>query len=360
MKKFILISLISVVLLAVTGWAVYQIFFNSVNTITLSEKEYEWVETSLSKSANEYFWEQFHQGNYDSIPVILKKLTAAYLDNPHDIRTITHLGFTHMWAISEHQNSSNPRLIEHATLAQKYFGESYRMNPHDTRVLSFLSSVKLVNGAISNDDGLLKDGYLNGQKATREWKSFSAFSLGYTLGRLPHTDEKFQEALQLMGDIGSSYAEDFKPKTRATQQKISEMKLLKNTHISKDRVLYNSWVAPHNIEGVFMVYGDMLVKNGDWEDAIEVYRLARFSEQYDSWDYKDVLESRIMNAEANVELFRKEIPNNQKSEIGKTILVQTGISCRSCHQMSEKDKERFFTGYDVSELLTKDWYFLEP
>lgn len=357
MKKFIVISIL---LLTVSGVAVYQIFFNSVKTITLSEKKVEWVNTELSKSANKYFWDQFHRGNYDNIPIILEKLTAAYLDNPNDIRTITHLGFTHMWAFSEHQNSNNPRLIEHATLAQKYFGESYQMNPHDTRVLSFLSSVKLANGAISNDNGLLKDGYLNGKKAVREWKSFSAFSLGYTLSRLPHRDEKFQEALKLMENIASSYAENFDPKSSATQQTISGMELLDSTDLSKDRVFKNSWVAPHNIEGVFMVYGDMLVKNGDWKDAIEVYKLARFSEQYDSWDYKDVLESRIINAKANIELFRKEIPRSQKSETGKAMLIQTKISCRTCHQMSKRDKERFFTDFDENTLLTKEFYQLEP
>lgn len=357
MKKFIFTSIL---LLAFGGVAVYQIFFNSVKTITLSEKKVEWVETELSRSANKYFWDQFHQGNYNNIPAILEKLTSAYLDNPNDIRTITHLGFTHMWAISEHQNRSNPRAIEHATLAQKYFGESYRMNPRDTRVLSFLSSVKLANGAISKDDGLLRDGYLNGQKAIREWKEFSEFSLGYSLSRLSHTDPKYQEALRLMESIASSYAENFNPESRATQQTISEMKLLENADMSKERVFKNSWVAPHNIEGVFMVYGDMLVKNGDWEDAIDVYKLARFSEQYDSWDYKDVLENRITNAKANVEFFRKEIPRSQKPEIGKAMLIQTEISCRSCHQMSKTDKERFFTDFDENELLTKEFYLIEP
>lgn len=356
MKKFILISIAFV---AVIGWAVYQSIFNSVATITLSEKDYEWVKTSSSITANNYFWEQFHQGNYDSIPTILEKLTAAYLENPNDIRTITHLAFTHMWAIAEHQMNSNPRLIEHATLAQKYFGESYKMNPRDTRVLSFLSSVKLVNGTISKDDGLLKEGYLNGLKAIREWKDFSAFSLGYTLSRLPHTDEKFQEALKLMSNLASGYTENFNPKSSATQQAIAEMKILEYSHLTKDRVFYNSWVAPHNIEGFFMVYGDMLVKNGEWKEAIDVYKLARFSEQYDSWNYKDILEKRIINAKANVEFFRKEIPRNQKSEIGKTMLVQTKISCRSCHQMSKVDKERFFKDYDESKLLTKKFYLLD-
>lgn len=357
MKKFIFISIF---LLAVGGVAVYQVFFNSVKTITQSEKKAEWVETELSRSANTYFWDQFHQGNYDNIPVILEKLTSAYLDNPNDIRTITHLGFTHMWAISEHQNSSNPRAIEHATLAQKYFGESYRMNPSDTRVLSFFSSAKLVNGAISNDDGLIKDGYLNGKKAIREWKEFSEFSLGYSLSRLPHTDQQYQEALKLMESIASSYAENFNPKSHATQQAISEMELLKNANMSKDRVFKNSWVAPHNIEGVFMVYGDMLVKNGAWQEAIEVYKLARFSEQYDSWAFKEVLENRIVNAKANVEFFRKEIPRSQKPKIEKTMLIQSGISCRSCHQMSKADKERFFNDFDESTLLTKEFYNLDP
>jgi hypothetical protein len=160
--------------------------------------------------------------------------------------------------------------------------------------------------------------------------------------------------------IASSYAENFNPKSSATQQTISEMKLLETATTSKDRVLKNSWIAPHNIEGVFMVYGDMLVKNGDWEEAIEVYRLARFSEQYDSWDYKEILELRIINAEANVELFRKKTPRNHKPEIGKRMLIQTEISCRSCHQMSNTDKERFFADYDESKLLTEEFYLLEP
>ncbi len=356
MKKLIFIG---IVFLAVCGWAVYQIIFNSVNTITQSAKNYSWAESTLSKSANEYFWDQFHLGNYDSIPVILEKLTSAYINDPNDIRTVTHLAFTHMWAIAEHQNSNKTSTIEHATMAQKYFGESYQMNPRDTRILSFLSSVKLINGSISQDDGLLKDGYLNGLKAIREWKSFSAFSLAYTMSRLPYADQKYQEAMELMRNLAFDYAANFNPKSKETQQAISEMKLLKNEHLSKDRVFYNSWVAPHNIEGFFMAYGDMLVKNGDWEEGIDVYKLARFSEQYDSWDYKDILENRIINAKANVEMFRMEIPQGQKTEIENTLLIQTKISCRSCHQMSIPDVKTFFTNYDESNLLTKSFYLVE-
>lgn len=260
MKKLVVFFII---LLFIAGAASYQLVFNSVKTITLSEKRYTWTQSPLSIAANTNFWQQFHQGNYDSIPSVLEKLTAAYLDNPNDIRTITHLAFTHMWALSEHNNNNSPSVIDHATLAQKYFGESYLMNPSDTRILSFLSSVKLVNGAISHDKGLLKVGYLNGLKAIREWENFSAFSLAYTLSRLPYTDDKFQKGLKLMRTLAEGYAKNLDPKGNATREQIAGMKLLDYSHKSKDRVFYNSWVAPHNIEGFFMAYGDMLVKNGE-------------------------------------------------------------------------------------------------
>ena len=104
MKKLVVIFII---FLFIEGTASYQLVFNSVKTITLSEKRYTWTQSLLSIAANTIFWQQFHQGNYDSIPIVLEKLTAVYLDNPNDIRTIIHLAFTHMWAVSEHQNNNN-------------------------------------------------------------------------------------------------------------------------------------------------------------------------------------------------------------------------------------------------------------
>lgn len=338
----------------------YQSIFNSVNTVTRTKKEVIWSQSPRAATANSYFWEQFHLGNYDSIPTILEKLTSAYIENPNDIRTIDHLAFTHMWALSEHRNIvGRARTIEHATLAQKYFGESYLMNPNDTRMLSFLSSVKMANGKICGDPQLLKEGYLNGLKAIREWEEFSSFSLAYTLSRLPSTDDKFKEALKLMETLAERHASNFDANSPDTRQKIAHIDWLKDSDQSQDRVFRNSWIAPHNVEGFFLAYGDMLVKSGKWEEAISVYKLSRQVQQYNDWDYKDVLQRRIDNARRNVQMFAQPVTRNEIISVDDAMLVETGIACRSCHQMSAADRKGTFAGYDEKRLLDKKFYLLD-
>ena len=84
--------------------------------------------------------------------------------------------------------------------------------------------------------------------------------------------------------------------------------------------------------------GDMLVKKGDWEKAIEIYQLAKDVPQYDTWDFKETLEKRIVNAEKNVNNFRKKLDRAEKNELDNVMLINSSISCMSCHKMSEEDK----------------------
>ena len=65
------------------------------------------------------------------------------------------------------------------------------------------------------------------------------------------------------------------------------------TNLKRKRACWNSWIAPHNVEGFYLNMGDMLVKNGDWEKAVEIYSLAKQVPQYENWTYKGVLEKRI-------------------------------------------------------------------
>jgi hypothetical protein len=192
MKK-ILILLVGALLLM--GAIVYQTVFNSVSTINRSKTEWRWVERGPSTLANDFFWEQFHLGNYHTIPKVIEQLSAAYIANPKDLQTVYHLGFAHMWALSERQHLQNIpcNIIDHAVLAQKYLREAYLINPNDARVLSFLAASKIIVGAISQDKGLIKEGYLNGLKSIRDWRDFGEFSMAYTMSRLPHTDPYFEK-----------------------------------------------------------------------------------------------------------------------------------------------------------------------
>ena len=91
--------------------------------------------------------------------------------------------------------------------------------------------------------------------------------------------------------------------------------------------------------------GDMLVKKGDWEKAIEIYLLAKEVPQYDNWEFKEVLERRISNASVNVNKFREEFDRSEKKSIDDVILLNTSISCMSCHKMSDKD-QKYYEDFD--------------
>ena len=94
------------------------------------------------------------------------------------------------------------------------------------------------------------------------------------------------------------------------------------------RVCWNSWIAPHNLEGFFLSFGDMLVKTGQPETAMAMYRNARLTADDAAWPSRDLLEARIANAAANVEVFRR-----QDAPPGTpTMMIRSGYACMGCHQ----------------------------
>jgi hypothetical protein len=359
MKK-ILILLVGALLLI--GAIVYQTVFNSVRTINRSKTEWKWIERGPSTLANDFFWEQFHLGNYDTIPKVIEQLSAAYIANPKDLQTVYHLGFAHIWALSERQHLQNipGTIIDHAVLAQKYLGEAYLMNPNDPRVLSFLAASKIIVGAVSEDKGLIKEGYMNGLKSIRDWRDFGEFSMAYTMSRLPHTDPYFEKSLQWMENTAKRcYCPNIETNPRSCMQAISQLKE-NPQNLDRNRIVPNSWVAPHNIEGFFMFYGDLLVKWGNWQKAITIYSLAKQAPDYNNWLYKDVLENRMGHARENVALFRKEVSLGEKLATTQTILSQTAISCRACHQMNKGELENKYKHFNRKAFLNHKFYFLSP
>lgn len=312
-----------------------------VTTLNL-KKERDDRPTQLNIHANEYFWENLHQGNYAALDSVFFYLKAAYSENSNHLETVTHLGFAHMWALSERQrlNPIPPGITDHATLALKYFGESYRMNPHDPRVLGFLADAKLTLGTLSEDSKLTTKGYFDGLKSIHQWKEFNYFTVGYVLSQLPKESWQFQKALNwqwktIDACLCKKFKKDFKDLTPYLVLEATETKL------QRKRACWNSWIAPHNMEGFFLNMGDMLVKNGDWKKGVEIYHLAKQVPQYESWPFQELLEHRITHAQSNVEQFQKNFNNREFLLKEQAPLIQTSISCVACHQMGPGDRERY-------------------
>jgi len=353
MKMFFLRNISLIIFLSFVNCSIF------VDTINLRKnKVHLFSETELSKKANDYFWDNFHKGNYDSINRIILNLSAAYNENPNDLRTVGHLAFANIWKLSERQNLNEipPTIIDHATLALKYFGESYKLNPKDSRILGFLAVSKMTVGNISDDEKLSKDGYFDGLKSIREWSEFNRFTIGYNLSQLPYDSKLFSKALEWQWKtLDECYCEKFNRNNPNIEKYLQLEK--KKGNLQKKRACWNSWITPHNVEGFFLNMGDMIVKSGDWKKAIQIYKVAKQVPQYESWDYGDVLETRITNAESNVSKFRMELKGNEKMGVNDVMLINSSISCMACHKMSLKDFS-IFREFDYNDYLNENIYGL--
>jgi hypothetical protein len=177
----------------------------------------------------------------------------------------------------------------------------------------------LVEGKIFHDQREQVRGYFQLKYAIRLWPEFNYFTAGYPMSTLDKNSAQFKEALDWQWytlDLCAGTTVDRRnPDYRPYLSRLTEAGPL--------RACSNSWIAPHNFEGFFLNMGDMLVKKGHWQTAIQIYNNAKLSNTYASWPYRNMLEKRIEQAQGNVVSFQK--PDS-------AILFNSGYGCVACHQ----------------------------
>jgi hypothetical protein len=181
--------------------------------------------------------------------------------------------FLHVWRLSERARLDvvPPTITDHAVLGRKYFAEAVRLNPQDARVLGFSGSLLLAEGRIHDDAKLSRKGYYTLRDSIDAWPEFNYFTAGYAMSSLPHDSARFREALEYQWrnlDVCAGKRIDRK------RPDYSEFMALETTEGPK-RACWNSWIAPHNFEGFFLNMGDMLVKAGDVDTAVQIYGTAK-------------------------------------------------------------------------------------
>lgn len=291
-------------------------------------KEASDARTEAALKADELFWQTLHAGEYDHIPVALDALTGAYLENPNDAVTAAHIGWLHIWRLAESSRLDRPppTITHDAILARRYFQEAVQLNPNDARYLGFLASATMAEGSIHKDERLTRRGYFVMQSAVKAWPEFNLFTAGYGASRLPRDSQRFSEALEQQWQTLDLCSGE---KVDPSNPNFGKYMSLTTTEGPK-RACWNSWIAPHNFEGFFLNMGDMLVKSGDWQRARKIYANARYSPTYAQWKFRDVLEARISDAEANVAAF-----NAARHDAAKTrprMMIATPFACMACHQ----------------------------
>ncbi len=288
--------------------------------------------TGLATQANEQFQQALHAGKYDDLPQVLDLLTAAYLENPNDTAIAAHLGFAHIWRLSERQRlTSIPATItDDIVLARKYFGEAVQLNPGDPSLLGFYGVSMMAEGRVDKNEKLSTRGYFIGQRAIDQWPEFNYFTVGYVLSADPYDSQMFRDSLEWQWrTLDLCYGEAIDHGSPSIAKYLALEAKESDPH--RKRACWNSAIAPHNLEGFFLNMGDMLVKSGDWQTGLKIYENAKLAVDYSNWPYRGVLEERMATAEANVELFRRQYKNSAVIT-ERTMMFNSKFSCMACHQ----------------------------
>jgi hypothetical protein len=160
--------------------------------------------------------------------------------------------------------------------------------------------------------------------AVAMWPEFNLFTSGYVMSINPPDSAPFKEGLaQQWETLDACFGE----KVSRNSPALGKYMALETTEGPK-RVCWNSWIAPHNWEGFFLNFGDMLARAGDLPNAQTMYEATRLSKTYGQWPYRDVLERRLARLDALPDLLNAALP--QEAEF--TSMINTRFSCMACHQ----------------------------
>lgn len=300
----------------------------------------------ISLEANGFMWDQLHRGNYDSIPAIIDRLNEAYNNNPEDPATTAHLGFVHLWAFSERvRHAPDSSIAGHVILSNRFFKEAIALDPEDARLKGFQSATDICEGAISLKLFMIARGYVNGFRSVNEWPQFNKFAVSLIGSQSRKNSPLYQLAIKYQWElINDCSCRDLDKKTimkdpaRIFKDLFAELE--RNNDPLINRACKNSWIAPHNLEGFFLNFGDMLVKQGKFREAAEIYKAAKLCPGYKEWPFAKVIDQRIADIKVNNGLFNRPLELINIPE-GTQLFINSEMSCVACHQMSKKEFEKF-------------------
>ena len=298
------------------------------------------VRVPLAVTADTLFWRTLHAGAYHDIPRAMTLLKAAYLQNPRDPRTTAHIGFLHAWTSAERARlpSVPPTITDDLILARTYFARAAALDPADARLQGFHAVFEMSDATMQRDSAAFAAGLARGRAAIAAWPEFNLFTIGYTLGGRDHASPLFREGLAMQWRTMDACSRTAIDRTNPTAAVVLRAAAAEQDP-RRRRACWNSWIAPHNVEGFFLNMGDMLVKSGDWRTGRRVYELARATPSYPTWAYRAVLEGRIADAERNVAAFRAPEVRGRASAPGRSagapasrIMLGSPFACSACHQ----------------------------
>jgi hypothetical protein len=302
-------------------------------------------EKSESLAAHQYLLEQLHLGNYDSIPVILSKTHKALAEFPENASLNADLGFVYLWQFSERgRKAAVVGMEKNVYLSNYYFKQAIKYNPDDPRLKGFQAATAICEGALEMNLKKISNGYVKAFSAINDWPQFNKFAFSLVSSQLKKNSPVFKMAIKYQWElIDDCSCKKLNKKTVMKNSQKVFLDLIEELKKSSDplikRACWNSDLVPHNYEGYLLNFGDMLVKQGHFDEAREIYAAVKLSPSYKEWPHQSFLEQRISDINTNEKIFNKK-PDFIIEPGDTQLFVNSTLSCVGCHQMSETEYQK--------------------
>jgi len=257
------------------------------------------------------FWDTLN--NYaDRSQETIDTMATAVADLPTDGRAWLMKGMMHVYLTGTtllDPSNADQTTTDHAALGSAALDQAALYLTEDTRVPGWQGAANYIDALIRGDATDLADSLQLLRDAIVLYPLFNTFDFSGVVGTwVEASDPLMTEAIDYMD---AALATDCSP-------------------FNDPRVCGNDGRAPNNVQGTGMMFGDLFLKGGRSDSALEWYNLALLFDDLgggpSTWPYRSVLDDRIANFSAREALYLDADPSNDPLLTG-----QGPENCVVCH-----------------------------
>jgi hypothetical protein len=255
-----------------------------------------------SRATIEKFWTIYHGNDYDAIPEMQKELEATIECDPNNPTLYALLGATHFWHVGEMARDKDPQahqqvFVQDMPTATALFQKAldldyYTEHPigyvNDDHLPGYLGITTFHTGQEYRDPNLMAkgDGVLDfAAYQFPEFNNFNRWAAHLDDSRDSDTYKKALDSLwQDMDACIGTQIDRAKPNMKPYLNLVTGVG-------RKKACWWKGDIAPYAFEGLVLNLGNGLVKAGQIDAARVMYANAKYADNYETWPYRNVLES---------------------------------------------------------------------
>ncbi len=241
--------------------------------------------------------------DYDALPDLIARLDAASEADPDNGRLLLYGGTMRMWMATGGPRSAGEELNDVLGAIER-LEQAKALRPEDPHVNAFLSIAQVGLGNALRDEERIEHGHELFDAAIEFYPAYLSGVSAQAYGMLPRAHRYFPDAVTAVTDTLShcGYQAFVDDHTADIPYPDSSE--------SPQGTCWNGGVVDHLWEGILIIFGDIYVKHGDVDSALNLYSQAERAPNFDAFLFEADLEARIADAEDRAALYLDDDPFN--------------------------------------------------